>query len=711
MGFPSVDRLSGNVYLKFPPYSDSANVNTIDVVSVDRPCSKAENALEGNNQIKYLHNSANGSDYMVTTIKDSANADGGMVIALQSTDLGATWPTSRLLSDMSFNGIERTVEIAGFPSMDLMNGIPYTVWSVKRPGGTYDIMGQHGIAEQDSASSIATTIACDPPGPRPLVAAYAVGQTNHLDVLFEASDSLRYLRSTDAGATWDRSVNLPAVSNDLKLTMQIRDQNSSSICGLAAFATDSSIQALDLSDMTQYALPSVEGATMSDAPCLSMRSDAAATGKTQRCHYAWVTTSYKWHFDKFVTEIAHWIGKLENSDTSHVTHVFESDTIHTLPDMYSRPVIRAGAITGDSLSAAIIWNANSGGGPRIMYSEFKYVSRSRAHRWPDKYESVLGSYYTHPNPVLTEYTDGFRFMVEEDWNRPLQYYNQYGPVLFARMKLADDIIGQGVWYKSAEHVEMTARDAVGRSPWATLTIGQPDVVESYEVEASYLFDGMRDEGFDGTAFDPLVDSLSHSELIPLYQGQVILFDVNYRKHRTNSETVYIAANMYDDLTQSVISTSGPHTVWSTTSDTTFTVGLELPYGVDSAYAHSSVSISGGDFSDPGRRLTIERHYYSERMPIEKPVARPVRSARRNAMLSLWPTIAGDRIQVRYTPPKSGASVLTVCDALGGTMHREQISHGTQPIYKTIGIHGWPRGMYFCTILYRNIPETIKFIVR
>jgi M6 family metalloprotease-like protein len=711
MGLPSVDRLSGNVYLKFPPYSDSTNVNTIDVVSVDRPCSNAENALEGNNQIKYLHSSTSGSDYMVSTIKDSANADGGMVIALQSTDLGATWPTSRLLSNIGFNGVERTVDVAGFPSMDLMDGIPYTVWSVQRPGGTYDIMGQHGITEQDSASLIATAIACDPPGPRPLVAAYAVGQTDHLDVLFEASDSLRYLRSTDAGVTWDRSVNGPAVSNDLKLTMQIRDQNSSSMCGLAAFATDSAIRVLDLSDMTQYQLPTVVGATMSDSPCLSMRPDPTATTKTQRCHHAWVTTSYKTIYLAFVTEIAHWVGKLENADTAHVTHVFETDTIHTLPDMYSRPVIRANAITGDSLSAAMIWNANSGGGPRIMYAEFKYDNRAKAHRWPTRFESVLGSYYAHPNPVLTEYADGFRFMVEEDWNRPLQYYNQYGPVLFARMKLADDIIGQGVWYKMAEHVEMTARDAAERSPWATLKIGQPSVVESYEVEASYLFDGIRDEGYNGTAFGPIVDSLSHSELISLHQGQVILFDVNFRKHRTNGETVQITAKMYDDLTQGVISASGPHIVWSTTTDTIFTVGLELPYGFDSAHAHSFVSISGGDFDNPERYMTIQRHYYSERMPIEKRVPRPGRSATSNAALSMWPTIAGDRIQVKYRAPESGTSVLTVFDALGRTMHREQLSHGTQPIYRTIGIHGWPRGMYFCVILYRGIPETVKFVVR
>lgn len=262
-----------------------------------------------------------------------------------------------------------------------------------------------------------------------------------------------------------------------------------------------------------------------------------------------------------------------------------------------------------------------------------------------------------------------------------------------------------------EDAEITTRDVTGRDPRATLRIDQPKVMESYEVVDTYLFDGVRDEGFDGSASGPVVDSLSHSERIPLFQGQVILFDVNYRKHGTNSETVQITAKMFDDLTQGVISTSGPHSVWSTTSDTTLTIGLELPYGFDSAHAHSVVSIDGGDFDDPERRLTVERHYYSERMPIEKHIPVNKKPITGNAALSLYPTVAGDRIRIHYRAPDAGTSVLTVYDALGRTMRQEQLAHGMQSIYRTLSTDRWPRGMYFCTISHRGIPQTVKFVVR
>ncbi|MDX9759411.1 MAG: T9SS type A sorting domain-containing protein [Bacteroidota bacterium] len=247
--------------------------------------------------------------------------------------------------------------------------------------------------------------------------------------------------------------------------------------------------------------------------------------------------------------------------------------------------------------------------------------------------------------------------------------------------------------------------AQGQNRLMHVRLGMPAAVNGVDTIGRIPYDYSASEAF---TTEP-IDTLTRSLVTSLADGDVVFFPIDITCHRDAADTMIVEVVLYDPASGAEVSSSGEYKLPPFTGDTTLTIGLEMPNGFPPTDCFVSTAIRRGYYTG-GVKPTINLCRYmllGEQTVPKRRVREPVVVARGPA-LEIHPQPA--RETLRFAVEGTGDGEAVLMDLLGRRLVSVPLQGDGTAIRGTLTLGGVAPGMYMLVVRTPDMVRTGKVIV-
>jgi hypothetical protein len=209
-----------------------------------------------------------------------------------------------------------------------------------------------------------------------------------------------------------------------------------------------------------------------------------------------------------------------------------------------------------------------------------------------------------------------------------------------------------------------------------------------------------------------VDTLTTTESTLLVDDENLRFSIQVRADSIITDTTVVYGYLVDQVTDSVLSTSGEYRIPPAMLDTTIVLGLELPSGVNMATVRIHTGISRGLLQGGDYEMTLVcEHIYSDPASPKTIAGRESGTLIRPDQLHIYPTEVSPSTRLTVQAPFDGALLLRIHSLLGRERYRMAVPVSVKGMLHAIEVPQLKYGMYVISVVGSEGMRSGRILVR
>ncbi|MCZ7555918.1 MAG: T9SS type A sorting domain-containing protein [Bacteroidia bacterium] len=681
-----------NVYIEFPPYVDSSNINPISRLVIDRFVPAAHTygdfVEEDVSPTKYaaqkkihLHDTltlamfrADGKTYVMS----GKDVDDLRDVACLNYAIAA----SDTLMD---NSALTFYPNPALPSKWSMN----YVWQQETEGGYFTRVEYADAALSSVKQQYRKTWGPFQQQPRPVIASR--GQFGVL--AFAGDDGIYSSTSTNAGMTWSEPALVPGSQAGSGIPCILMDSEArGDSAWLLAF-----VNRLNLKDETW-----LHRSSTNQTVRLSDNNQSACANPNASRLGDKLSVVYQYHDTK---RDRNHIARIE-VDLSKTDPPNDRDAFGLLmqkDDDVNRDPALIYTDTSDARKSLLYWVFNKG---EKLLSAATYEQNDSLNGWYRGIEGALSSKPTsYPHLLLHEPGNPKLVVSRTGSSYGMQLLADSTPAVVV-MTRNEDLDANPALLRLATQLGMMFRDAGGdhlmHARWRT-----PVVVRVADTIAIVHYDYGATKNFASA----VMDSLTRTRVFNMTDEDVAVFALDLSMSQTAPDTIIFESQLVDAVSGQSISGSGEMRIAPRTGDTTVYIGLELPNGDPPTDCFIVTSMARG-YYQPGElpRLDLTRYmlYSTETMPKRNSWASRVLP--QTGSIQTYPQPTRDELRFVVEGAVPEASRAQLFDLLGRRVAEAPLLYNGRNSHGSMKLEGLVPGMYILTVPAPEGVRTTKVLV-